>query len=108
MDTAMIKTFQVKVRSLSRILKEYKGYKTEVAGYNMDLVSQDKKQQEFYLESKSACDQVEKKLIEFYQNLNLYIANNQTAIEQEQTAQDNYQTAKDNINEVKSLLPAAC
>lgn len=63
MDTGMIKTFQVKVRSLVRILKEYKAYKTEVEAYDMNLVSQDKKKQEFYLESKSALDQVELKLI---------------------------------------------
>jgi hypothetical protein len=73
MDAAMMKVFQVKVRALARILKEYKIYKNEVEAYDLNIVSQDKKKQEFYQESKSAFEQVEKKLIEFYQNLNSYI-----------------------------------
>jgi hypothetical protein len=56
-----------------RILKEYKNYKSEVDSYDLNVVSQDKKKQEFYLESKSALDQVEKKLIEYYHQLNSYI-----------------------------------
>ena len=58
MDTSMKKAFQVKVRTLARTFKEYKNYKTEVQSYDMNVVSQDKKKQEFYLESKSAFDQV--------------------------------------------------
>ena len=69
----MRKTFQVKVRSLARILKEFKNYRQELEGYNLTEVSQDKKKEEFYLESKSACDQVEKKLVDFYQQLHSYI-----------------------------------
>jgi uncharacterized protein YaaN involved in tellurite resistance len=61
------------VRCLVRILKEYKNYKSEVDSYDLNVVSQDKKKQEFYLESKSALDQVEKKLIEYYHQLNSYI-----------------------------------
>lgn len=40
----MKKTFQVKVKSLGRIFKEYKNYKIEVQAYDMNVVSQDKKQ----------------------------------------------------------------
>lgn len=69
----MKKSFQVKVRSLARTLKEYKLYRTEVDAYDLNEVSQDKKKQEFYLESKSALDQVEKKLIDFYLQLKTYI-----------------------------------
>ena len=58
MDASMKKAFQVKVRTLVRTFKEYKNYKTEVQSYDMNVVSQDKKKQEFYLESKSAFDQV--------------------------------------------------
>ena len=39
----------------------------------MNVVSQDKKQLEFYQESKSALDSVEKKLLEYFQNLQAYI-----------------------------------
>lgn len=39
----------------------------------MNVVSQDKKQLEFYQESKSALDSVEKKLLEYFQNLQTYI-----------------------------------
>lgn len=52
----MKKSFQVKVRSLGRTLKEYKSYRAEVDAYDLNEVSQDKKKQEFYLESKSALD----------------------------------------------------
>ncbi len=69
----MKKTFQVKVRSLTRILKEFKNYKQELDAYNLTEVAQDKKTEEFYNESKSALDQVEKKLIDFYQQLHSYI-----------------------------------
>ena len=48
MDASQKKAFVVKVRTLVRMLKEYKSYKTEVGGYNMNEVSQDKKKQEFY------------------------------------------------------------
>lgn len=73
MDASMKKAFQVKVRTLVRTLKEYKNYITEVEGYDLNVVSQDKKQGEFYQESKSALDLVEKKLIEYYHQLNAYI-----------------------------------
>ena len=76
MDAAMVKAFHVKVASLVRTLKEYKSYKKEVDGYDMNLVSQDKKQQEFYQESKSALDQVEKKLVDYYMQLNAYMQEN--------------------------------
>ena len=36
-------------------------------------MSQDKKKQEFYLESKSALDEVEKKLLDYYQQLRAYL-----------------------------------
>lgn len=45
MDAGMRKSFQVKVRSLVRTLKEYKAYKNEVEAYDLNVVSQDKKQQ---------------------------------------------------------------
>jgi protein subunit release factor A len=73
MDASAKKSFQVKVRCLVRMLKEYKNYKNEVNGYDLNVVSQDKKKQEFYLESKSALDQVEKKLVEYYHTLNVYM-----------------------------------
>jgi hypothetical protein len=73
MDASMKKAFQVKVRTLVRTLKEYKNYKAEVEAYDLNVVSQDKKKQEFYLESKSAQDQVEKKLIEYFHQLNSYL-----------------------------------
>lgn len=73
MDAAKVKAFHVKVASLTRILKEYKSYQQEVGAYDLNLVSQDKKQQEFYQESKSALDQVEQKLIDFYMQLNAFI-----------------------------------
>lgn len=73
MDASAKKSFQVKVRCLVRTLKEYKNYKNEVEGYDLNVVSQDKKKQEFYLESKSALEQVEKKLVEFYHQLNAYV-----------------------------------
>jgi hypothetical protein len=49
MDAAQIKAFQVKVKSLGRTLKEYKAYSAEVQAYDLNVVSQDKKKQEFYL-----------------------------------------------------------
>jgi hypothetical protein len=73
MDASAKKAFQVKVRCLVRTLKEYKAYRKEVQAYDLNLVSQDKKQQEFYLESKSALEQVEKKLVEYYHQLNAYL-----------------------------------
>lgn len=73
MDASTKKAFQVKVRCLVRTLKEYKAYKNEVDGYDLNVVSQDKKKQEFYLESKSALEQVEKKLVEYYHTLNTYL-----------------------------------
>lgn len=69
----MRKAFQVKVRSLNRILKEYRNYQVEVQAYNLNEVSQDKKKQEFYNESRSALDQVEKKLIDYFQQLRAYL-----------------------------------
>lgn len=45
----MKKAFQVKVRTLFRTLKEYKAYRGEVAAFDLNEVSQDKKKQEFYL-----------------------------------------------------------
>lgn len=44
MDASMKKAFQVKVRTLVRTLKEYKNYITEVESYDLNVVSQDKKQ----------------------------------------------------------------
>ena len=73
MDAAKVKAFHLKVASLTRTLKEYKSYQQEVGAYDLNLVSQDKKQQEFYQESKSALDQVEQKLIDFYMQLNAFI-----------------------------------
>lgn len=73
MDASTKKAFQVKVRCLVRTLKEYKAYKNEVDSYDLNVVSQDKKKQEFYLESKSALEQVEKKLVEYYHTLNAYM-----------------------------------
>lgn len=69
----MRKAFHVKVGSLVRTLKEFKGYRAELQTYDLNQVSQDKKKQEFYLESKSALEQVEKKLIDFYQQLKNYV-----------------------------------
>lgn len=69
----MRKAFHVKVGSLVRTLKEFKSYRAELETYNLNELSHDKKKQEFYLESKSALDQVEKKLIDFYQQLKAYI-----------------------------------
>jgi len=45
MNAGQIKAFGVKVKSLNRVLKEYKNYKIEVDAYDLNLVSQDKKQQ---------------------------------------------------------------
>lgn len=73
MDASTKKAFQVKARCLARTLKEYKLYKNEVDGYDLNVVSQDKKKQEFYLESKSALELVEKKLVEYYHTLNAYL-----------------------------------
>ena len=73
MDAAMKKAFTIKVRSLVRTLKEYKSYRNEVEAYDMNQVSQDKKKQEFYNESKEALISVEQKLLEFYQQLVAYI-----------------------------------
>ena len=43
MDASQKKAFQIKVRALTRTLKEYKNYKQELEGYNLNEVSQDKK-----------------------------------------------------------------
>ncbi len=103
----MKKTFQVRVRSLARTLKEYKNYKVEVEDYDLAEIANDKKKLEFYQESKSALDQVEKKLLEFYQTLTNYLTEHQAAIQQEPTVQEDYQQAMTAINEVKQLLPAS-
>lgn len=39
----MKKAFQVKVRTLLRTLKEYRAYQNEVAAFDLNQVSQDKK-----------------------------------------------------------------
>mgnify|MGYP000474688422 CR=1 FL=1 len=54
MDASQKKAFSIKVKALTRTLKEYKSYKAEVGTYDLNEVSQDKKKNEFYLESKSA------------------------------------------------------
>ena len=43
MDATTKKAFSIKVKALSRTLKEFKSYKKEVGDYNMNQVSQDKK-----------------------------------------------------------------
>jgi hypothetical protein len=58
MDASQKKAFQIKVKALARTLKEYKSYKQELDAYNLNEVSQDKKKHEFYLESKSALEDV--------------------------------------------------
>ena len=69
----MKKAFVIKVRALTRTLKEFKSYKQEVDSYDMNEVSQDKKKSEFYKESKCALEEVEKKLLEYYQQLTGYM-----------------------------------
>lgn len=73
MDASMKKAFVIKVRALTRTLKEFKSYKQEVDSYDMNEVSQDKKKSEFYKESKCALEEVEKKLLEYYQQLTGYM-----------------------------------
>ena len=58
MEASKKKAFHIKVKSLLRILKEYKNYKVEVESYDLNVVSQDKKKQEFYQESQSALGHV--------------------------------------------------
>ena len=53
----------VKIKAIGRTLKEYKSYKQEVESFNETVVAQDKKQAEFYNESKSALDSVKKNLV---------------------------------------------
>ena len=73
MDASMKKAFGIKVRALNRTLKEFKSYKKEVESYDLNEVSQDKKKSEFYKESQSALEDVEKKLLEYYQQVITYI-----------------------------------
>ena len=73
MDAGMRKAFQVKVRSLTRTFKEYRNYQAELQAYDLTQVSQDKKQQEFYQESKSALDHIQNKLIDYFQQLRAYL-----------------------------------
>ena len=63
MDAGQKKAFHIKVHSVVRTLKEYKSYRTEVESYDMNQVSQDKKKQAFYDESKEALISVEQKLL---------------------------------------------
>jgi len=44
MDNERKKSLKIKIGSLTRTLKEYKGYKSELSGFDMTLVGQDKKQ----------------------------------------------------------------
>ena len=73
MDASQKKAFNIKVKTLTRTLKEYKSYKQELEGYDLNKVSQDKKIHEFYTESKAALGEVEKKLLDYYQQLRTYI-----------------------------------
>ena len=73
MDASMKKAFGIKVRALNRTLKEFKSYKKEVESYDLNEVSQDKKKSEFYKESQSALEDVEKKVLEYYQQLTTFI-----------------------------------
>lgn len=72
MDSSLKKAFSIKVKIVTRILKEYKSYKQELETYDLNEVSQDKKKNEFYLESKGALADVEKKLIDYYQQLKAF------------------------------------
>jgi hypothetical protein len=117
MDASQKKAFSIKVRALTRTLKEYRNYKLELEGYNLNEVSQDKKKHEFYIESKSALEDVEKRLIEYYMQLKAYMVSmsliqqeNEEAIqgEEEASVKADLQAANAQIQEVQTLLPAAC
>lgn len=66
----------IKSKAVARTLKEYQAYQQEVATFDVTLVSQDKKKQEFYHESVSALESVKKNLIEFVNQFQNYLDEN--------------------------------
>lgn len=67
------KNLQVKTKALSRLNREHLSYLEEFQSYDLNLVSQNKRELEFYQESKGALKQVEEKVIQFYHDLKSYV-----------------------------------
>ena len=108
MDSGKRKALVVKIKAVARTLKEYKSYKTEVESYDQTLVAQNKRQAEFYKESTEALESVKKSLINFVQNLEVFLIENESEIEEEhdQAFVTELEQGKQNIEDIRVLFPA--
>lgn len=99
------KTLVKKTQALARLIREYHSYQEECEGYDLQLISQDKKQLEFYQESKGVLEMVTAKLIDFYHQLKCFM---QEREEEKKEMEEEWQTANSKLEQVKSSLPALC
>jgi hypothetical protein len=70
------KTLHKKTQALARLIREYKSYREECEAYDLALVSQDRRQFEFYEESKGAMNHVSEKVFDFYHQLKCFMMEN--------------------------------
>lgn len=102
------KNLQIKIKALVRMMKQCASYHQELDQFDMNEVLSNKKQSQFYNETKSASAIVEIKLMEFYQQLNACVLEIEPEIPTSVELTDLYTEAKHQLSTVQSLYPALC